>query len=246
MNQGSARSDAGASAAGSGGSRTSASIAAGPGGPDSGGGDPGDRIVRHTGFDRALHWLTALSVLVLLGTAFLPILGVEFAWVMVHWITGLVLTLAVAVHIVRALFWRRLGPIWIGRRDLADAAAVVRSTLRLGAGPGKPGKYSFAQKAVHLAFAIVVLTAIVTGVLMMVRIDTPWWDRNPYWLADTTWGVVYVLHGLAALCLITMIMAHVYFALRPDKWRFTRAMLLGWITQSEYRAGHDPNRWQVD
>ena len=81
---------------------------------------------------------------------------------------------------------------------------------------------------------------------MMVRMDTPWWQRNPYWLSSSTWGVVYVLHGLAALVLVTMIIAHVYFALRPEKKMFMRSMILGWITRQEYADHHDPQRWKVD
>jgi cytochrome b subunit of formate dehydrogenase len=208
---------------------------------------PADRIVRHAGLDRAIHWIAAVSVLALLFTAFLPILGIEFAWVTIHWVAGFVLIAIVAVHVVRAVMWQDLRSMWIDSRDLSDAAAIVRRTWRLpGEPPGKPGKYSFAQKLIHLAFTVVVLAAAVTGALMMVKIDTPWWERNPYWLSDGQWGVVYVVHGLAALCLVTMVMAHVYFALRPEKLHFTRSMILGWITRAEYRDEHDPNRWQVD
>jgi len=205
------------------------------------------RIVRHATIDRVFHWVSALCVLTLLATAFLPILGVEFAWVDVHWVTGLVLILAVLVHIVRALLVQELKPIWIGMADLREAAAIVRSTLRRDvAGTPKPGKYSFAQKLIHLAFALVVLTALATGGAMLARIDTPWWPRNPYLLTADTWGMIYVLHDLAALVLITMVMMHVYFALRPEKWPFTRAMIRGWITRAEYSEHHDPQRWQVD
>jgi len=209
--------------------------------------DRTDRIVRHAAVDRAIHWLTAACVLTLLATAFLPILGLEFAWVTVHWVTGWVMIAIVLVHIVRALFWQDLRAVWIGGRDVRDALAIVRSTLRLGGGaPAKPGKYSFAQKLIHAAFTLVILVAIGTGALIMVKIDTPWWDRNPYWLGDATWGVVYVLHDLAALSLVTMVMTHIYFAIRPEKRLFTRSMILGWITREEYREQHDPNRWQVD
>ena len=208
---------------------------------------PADKIVRHAGPDRAIHWLAAASVLVLLFTAFLPIVGMQFPWVTLHWAAGLVLTAVVAVHIVRAAIWQDLRSVWIGREDLRDAAAIVRATWRLpGVPPGKPGKYSFAQKLIHHAFAIVILATIVTGGMMMVKIDTPWWDRNLYWLTDSQWGVVYVVHGLGALLLVTMVMTHVYFALRPEKRHFTRAMILGWITRAEYREQHDPARWPVD
>ncbi len=205
------------------------------------------RVTRHLRIDRIFHWVTAVCVLTLMATAFLPILGLTFSWLGIHWVTGLVLIAAVLFHILRVLLKQGFGAMWIGGKDLGDAAAIVRATLRRDAGAlPKPGKYSFAQKLIHHAFAVVVLTGVGTGGAMLVRIDTPWWKRNPYLLSDATWGVVYVLHGLAALTLITMVMLHVYFALRPEKLLFTRAMLRGWITRAEYTEHHDPERWQVE
>jgi formate dehydrogenase gamma subunit len=205
------------------------------------------RVVRHALADRVFHWLTAACVLTLLGTAFLPILGLKFDWVMVHWMTGLVLIGAVLFHLVRSLFWQSWRTMMIGGADVREAAAIVRGTLRRdGADVPKPGKYSFAQKLIHLFFTLVVLASIATGALMLAHVETPWWRPNPYLLRDATWGVVYVLHDLAALTLITMVMTHVYFALRPEKLAFTRAMLRGWMTRSEYEQHHDPKRWQVE
>lgn len=206
-----------------------------------------DRIIRHRAPDRVLHWIVAVSVLALLATAFLPILGIEFAWVAIHWWSGLVLILAVTIHVLRSLFAKKLGLVWIGFRDLKDAIRIAKFSLRATSEmPPKPGKYSFAQKFIHLAFAVVVLGACVTGALMMVKVDTPWWQRNPYWLSDDTWGVIYVVHGLSALLLITMVMSHVYFALRPEKAMFLRSMVVGWISRGEYERVHDPERWQVN
>lgn len=210
-----------------------------------GGSATAERIVRHALPDRLFHWLSAACVLTLLGTAFLPIVGVEFAWVTVHWIAGIVLTVAVLFHAVRVLARGTLSSMWIGRADVADAVDIAGATLRRALPTRRPGKYSVAQKLIHHAFAAVVLTALVTGGLMLLRIDTPWWRRNPYLLPDATWGIVYVLHGLAALLLITMVMMHVYFALRPEKLKFTRAMIRGFITRAEYDEHHDPSRWQV-
>ena len=182
-----------------------------------------------------------------MASAFLPILGLTFSWVGIHWVTGLVLIAAVLFHILRVLFKQGLRAMWIGGRDFGDATAIVKATLQRDAREvPKPGKYSFAQKLIHHAFALVVLTGVGTGGAMLVRIDTPWWKRNPYLLSDGTWGVVYVLHGLVALILITMVMLHIYFALRPEKLLFTRAMLRGWITRAEYSEHHDPQRWQVE
>jgi formate dehydrogenase subunit gamma len=205
---------------------------------------PAARRMRHARVDRWFHWLTAAAVLVLMGTAFLPILGLQFAWVTIHWIAGLVLAAAVLLHTVRALFWQSLRSMWIGARDLRDWVHLLRwSWGRSDRPPPKPGKYSLAQKLAHHAFSVLVLAAIVTGGLMLVKIDTPWWDRDPYWLPDRVWGLVYVVHDLAALSLITMVMVHIYFALRPEKRVFLRSMWRGWITQREYHAYHDPERW---
>jgi len=206
-----------------------------------------DRIVRHAGIDRLVHWISAASVLALLATGFLPILGVEFAWVTIHWSVGLLLIVAVLFHIVRSLLKKRLSTVLIGPRDLKDAVAVAQYSFRISrAAPAKPGKYSFAQKLIHLGFALVVLAACITGAMMTVKIDTPLWERNPYWLSDETWGLVYVIHGFSALALITMVMAHVYFALRPEKAMFLRSMIAGWITRGEFEKAHDPDRWQVN
>jgi cytochrome b subunit of formate dehydrogenase len=203
-------------------------------------------VHRHAWPDRVFHWLTAAAVLTLLATAFLPILGVEFAWLAIHWAAGWVLIAALLFHIVRAVGWQPLGRVAIGPRDFRDLAATIRWTFRAtDREPPKPGKYSVAQKLIHALFAVVLLASAVTGGLMMVKIDTPWWDRNPYWLRDETWGIVYLVHDFAALSLVTMVIAHVYFALRPEKLFFTRSMLLGSITREEYAEHHDPSRWRV-
>lgn len=205
-----------------------------------------DKIVRHAGPDRLIHWIIAGCALVLLATAFLPILGIEFAWVVIHWWTGVVLIVAVVAHIARSLIAKRLALVWIGARDLRDAWQIAKMNLRRANGPlPKSGKYSFAQKLIHLAFAVVILAVSASGAMLMVKVDTPFWERNPYWLSDEAWGAVNVVHGLSALLLITMVMTHVYFALRPEKLMYLRAMLLGWITRGEFDRIHDPQRWQV-
>jgi len=191
---------------------------------------PAGRVQRHKFIDRAYHWTMAVAVLILLVTAFLPILGVKFAWVDIHWVTGLVLTAIVLFHIIRASFWQNFWSMMIDSEDLKDPF-------------GKPGKYSLAQKLYHLAIAVLILAAIASGLLMWRKVDTPFWQRDPYWLSTDSWGVVYAIHGLAGMALVTMVIVHVYFALRPDEWHLTRSMLRGWITRKEYLDHHDPRRW---
>ena len=206
----------------------------------------GDKLLRHTLADRIFHWVMAGAVLVLLGTAFFPILGLDFPWVTAHWVSGLVLTAAVLFHIVRAFFFQDLKTMWISLEDLRNLIELIRWNFRLSpAIPGKSGKYSLAQKLIHHVMTLIVLLVVVTGLFMLVKIDTPWWERNPYLLEESSWGFIYVVHDLTAMCLITLVMVHIYFSVRPEKLFFLRSMLLGWITRKEYLEHHDPRRWKI-
>ncbi|MGQ4807277.1 hypothetical protein NKDENANG_00621 [Candidatus Entotheonellaceae bacterium PAL068K] len=205
-----------------------------------------DRVLRHTLASRLFHWSMAASVFILLFTAFLPILGLKFSWVTPHWIAGLVLSAAILFHIVHASFWKGLGFMWITPRDLRDGWLVLRQIVGLAEpAPGKPGKNPLENKLFHHLTSLATLATIVTGLMMMVRVDTPFWRRNPYLLPDSTWGVIYVVHGAASVALITLIIAHIYFAIRPEKRWITRSMLVGWIPLHRYLEHHDPERWPV-
>jgi cytochrome b subunit of formate dehydrogenase len=204
------------------------------------------RVIRHRGPDRLYHWLMAIAVLTLLGTAFLPILGWKFAWVDIHWMAGVVLAVLVVFHIVRSLVWLDAGSMMIWPRDIGEACAATRYELAGGPPPPKPGKYPLLQRGYHALIAIVILALIVTGGLMMMKIDTPFWTRNPYFLTQSSWGVIYVIHGLAAMTVLALVMVHIYFAVRPEKLWITRSMIVGWITRGDYLAHHDPARWQPE
>jgi cytochrome b subunit of formate dehydrogenase len=80
---------------------------------------------------------------------------------------------------------------------------------------------------------------------MLKRVRTPFLTRNPYLFSDSTWGITYVVHGLAGVALVGLVIAHVYFAVRPEKWWITKAMLVGWITRRQYLEHHEPSRWRV-
>jgi formate dehydrogenase subunit gamma len=206
----------------------------------------GDRVLRHHLADRLYHWIMAAALLTCLFTAFLPILGWKFEWVTTHWIAGIVLTATVLFHIVRAVLWQDFWSMVFEPRDVTNSWRFIRRALGLGGPPPSlDAKYSPLQKLFHLLIAIVVLAIVATGLLMLAKIDTPFWRRNPYWLADTQWGMIYVIHGLCAMGMITLIMAHVYIALRPEKLWMTGSMIHGWISRDNYLAHHDPQLWPL-
>jgi cytochrome b subunit of formate dehydrogenase len=63
---------------------------------------------------------------------------------------------------------------------------------------------------------------------------------------DMTWGLTYLLHGLAGVSLIMLIMIHIYFALRPEKLVITKSMVFGTLDREHYTQHHDPERWAAD
>ena len=88
-------------------------------------------------------------------------------------------------------------------------------------------------------------TGRITGLLMLKSIRTPLFVRDPYFLSDAARGITYVSHGLAGTGLVGLVIAHVYFAVRPEKWWITKSMILGWITRRQYLEHHEPSRWRV-
>ena len=202
-------------------------------------------IERHTFMARMFHWVMAACMFVLLFTAFLPIVGVRFAWVEWHWIAGLVLTGSIIYHIIHATFFLDFWSIWIGPKDIPEfKTEMMREMGRDVAGP-KSGKYPLGNRLYHLAILVVGLTAAISGMVMMARVRQPLFTRNPYLFADTTWGLTYVLHGAMGVALVGLVIAHVYFAIRPEKFYITKSMLFGYMTRRDYLAHHDPARWKV-
>ena len=205
-----------------------------------------ERVPRHSLAARAFHWSMAAAMFVLLVTAFVPVLGIQFPWVTIHWIAGVALTAAILYHVVHVFGWQDFWAMWIKPSEIPQGMEELKHALGAGSGEApKAGRYAFDHKLYHHMAAAAGLAAIVTGLLMMVRIDTPIWTRNPYLLSDGVWGVVYVVHGLAGVALIGLVTAHVYFAVRPEKRWMTWGMIRGWISREYYLAHHDPAKWVV-
>jgi cytochrome b subunit of formate dehydrogenase len=204
------------------------------------------RIPRHSLVARLFHWIMAASMLTLLFTAFLPKVGVEFDWITYHWIAGAVLTASIVFHVIHASFWLDFWSIWPDRQDVQDAARRVSRFVGLNAPPPRKfAKYPLENKLYHGAIIVTGLTAIGTGLFMLSRVRTIFLPRNPYVFGDMTWGLLYVLHGLAGVGLIALVIVHVYFAIRPEKVEITKSMIFGTMSRDFYLKEHDPERWRV-
>src|SRR5579872_4601254 len=205
------------------------------------------RIPRHSLVARLFHWVMAAAMFTLLFTAFLPKVGVQFDWVTYHWIAGTVLTASVIFHVFHASFFLDFWSIWPDRADLEDATRRLRRFFgRPSLPPRKSPKYPLENKLYHGAIVMTGLAVILTGAFMLFRVRTNFLPRNPYLFGDMTWGMMYVLHGLAGVGLIALIMVHVYFAIRPEKLEITKSMIFGDMSREHYLEHHDPRRWEPE
>jgi len=205
-----------------------------------------EQVTRHSFGARFFHGIMALSMLALLFTAFLPKVGVQFAWVKWHWIAGIVLTISVLYHIIHASFVLDFWSIWPDAQDREDAGNRLKLAMGQSApAPKKFAKYPLENKLYHMVVMLAGLSAIGTGVFMMKRVRTPFFVRNPYLFSDMTWGWMYVLHGLAGVGFVGLVTVHIYFAIRPEKLFITKSMIFGTISRENYLGHHDPQRWVV-
>ena len=206
-----------------------------------------ERIARHSLAARLFHWIMAAAMFVLLFTAFLPKVGVQINWVTYHWIAGVVLTASILFHIIHASFFLDFWSIWPDKMDLQDSWKRVQRFFGKSAPlPRRWGKYPLDNKLYHGVIVLCGLAVVVTGVFMMFRVRTGILPRNPYLFGDMTWGLMYVLHGLAGVGLIALVIVHVYFAVRPEKLPITASMIVGSMSREYYLQEHDPERWVVN
>ena len=147
-----------------------------------------DQILRHSLMARLFHWVMSASMFVLLVTAFFPILGIQFDWVVWHYWAGAVFSGTIAYHIVHTTFWLDFWSIWAGPKDIPEfKALMLRETGQIAKAP-QPGKYPLGNQLYHLILVVVGLTVIATGVVMMFRIDTPFFTHDPYLITEGAWG----------------------------------------------------------
>lgn len=177
------------------------------------------RQQRHGVTARLYHWSLAASVYLLVLTGFSPVIGIRFAWVEPHWVAGLLLSLLVIGHIGHSIVSRRYRIMaWPSRQGLAAQ------------------KYTDAQKLYHWAIGSLLTLLVATGIVLTTGIDSVLGRADPHMLGPWWRGMMFVCHGLAALCCMPLILVHTYLALLPEN---------SWLLRSIIR-GHDDRRSDTD
>ena len=115
----------------------------------------------------------------------------------------------------------------MGAKDFREGLGHFRHLLSSKSPePEKPGKYPFDHRMYHQGIVVASLAAIVTGVLMTLRIKTPFWEPNAHYplvdqavsglnelgepaimvMPGAATGLVSVFHGIAGVLLILMVL----------------------------------------
>ena len=135
---------------------------------------------------------------------------------------GIVLVLSVLFHLYRVIFVHGLKNMMPAADDFREIGREIRRESHRGL---SDAKFDALQKGYHASVAAAVVAATVTGLLMLAKIDTTFWRRDPSVLSDQAWGFVYVIHGASAMIILFLFLLHVYFSVLPEH----RALLISMI-----------------
>lgn len=225
-----------------------------------------EEVERFTATQRASHWIMAASIFLLMLSGFLmmnsnvtvrTIAGIS--WVDVHIIFSIVLIGYLVFHLGHVAYKGTWKAMWVGRREVKDL--IVRGKNFLGQADEYPRQFEYpsAQKFLHLGVTGATLGVIVTGIVMLRRIEIPFlWDparefsllgvQFSQGVGEPGWGLVtwsFVLHDLSAIMMVSLVLGHMYFALRPDEWGITRSMVTGTVSVETYAKKYSPDSWVV-
>lgn len=178
----------------------------------------GELYLKHSLYERVVHWVMALAVLLLVLSG----LNIRFPglipWGMstmnsarfVHFVSMYALMfswLAYTVHLVFDEFRDEV----VGRADIKGLPAMLRYYLFLsGAHPEYP-RYNPLQKLSYNVVWVMALVQIVTGAML-------YWSSRTMWAADYLGGLmaIRVLHDFMTYLFISYIIVHVYLVLSSD------------------------------
>jgi len=225
-----------------------------------------EEIERFSATQRASHWIMAISIFLLMLSGFLimnhavtvkTVLGV--AWITIHEVAAIVLIGYVLFHLGHVASKGTWSEMWFGRREMADLWVRFENLVGATEEYPKQFKYPSAQKLLHLAVTGAVLGLILTGLVLLRRVETPLWAAaREFSFLGVTFGLggssvsdmglvpwSFVLHDFLAVGVLALVMGHVYFALRPQEWPITRSMVTGRISARAYAEKYSPTSWAV-
>ena len=208
-----------------------------------------EKMLRHSGLVRLVHWSIALSTftLIITGMFQLPLAKRYFidqlpglSWtadysstVLIHYIAAAVLLSAVSVHIVYHVIRKEYNLI-PKKGDLKESYQIIKSMFGLCEEP-KSDKYLAEQRLAYAYMAFSFLLILVTGVVKVIK-NFPAMHFSATFISWVT-----NIHNLATFMIIFGIFAHLAaFAIKAN-WPLLPSMFTGMV-DLEY-AKHRHSIW---
>ena len=225
-----------------------------------------EEVHRFSVAQRASNWIMAISVFLLMLSGFLimnaevtvrTVLGLS--WLLIHEVSAIVLIGYVIFHLGHVASKGTWSEMWFGRRDAEDLWVRLKNFVGATDEYPKQFKYPSAQKLLHWAVTGATLGLILTGLVLLRRVQTPLWAAARefsflgirFGIGGQTVGEMglvpwsFVLHDFLAVATLALVMGHVYFALRPREWAITRSMVTGTVSARAYAEKYSPRSWAV-
>ena len=188
-----------------------------------------------SGYERFVHWLLAISCLLLCFTGmgmmykslnfFGVIMGGLYGLKEVHEITGLVFGVALVLAII--MWWKEAG-VFVFPEDL-DWFKTAGGYLWHVDKVAETGKYNPGQKMFFLTIALFGVLMLFTGFFM-------WFPAFfPFGMELLRW--TYLLHALGFFVIFAFFFVHLYLGTIGNPGT-VQAMITGWVTRNWLKKQH--------
>ncbi|WP_048602061.1 formate dehydrogenase subunit gamma [Rubeoparvulum massiliense] len=204
------------------------------------------KVLRHPRSNRVIHWMTAISIfmLILTGLGQMPIygrynvnklpggawLGEYFSTLTVHYLGGIMLLFITIYHVVYHVAQRQLD-ILPKRGDLKQSYLIIKAMLTKGKEPASD-KYLAEQRLAYLYIAIQVFLLMVTGLMKMAK------NLHFIKLSETTVFWIAQIHNIATFLLIIGIIAHLGAFIMKANRNLLPGMFTGYIDREYATERH--------
>jgi len=194
-----------------------------------------EKIIRHSGVVRAVHWSVVISTFTLIMTGIFQMPMPKrymidqlpgLAWsadfsttLIIHYLAATVLLMAVAVHIFYHSIRKEYNLI-PRRGDVKESILIVKAMFGFGQEP-KSDKYLPEQRLAYVFIAFSFFIIITTGILKVIKnlpgVNMP--DGVLFWVTN--------LHNTGTVLIILGIIAHlIAFAIKAN-WPLVPSMFTG-------------------
>jgi len=205
-----------------------------------------EKIVRHSGLVRLVHWSIALSTftLIITGMFQLPLARRYFidqlpglSWtgdysvtVLVHYLAAAVLLSAASVHVVYHVIRKEYNLI-PRKGDMKESYQIIKSMFGFGEEP-QSDKYLAEQRLAYAYMAFSFFLIIVTGVIKVIK------NFPAVYFPDGFLSWVTNIHNLATFMIIFGIIAHLGAFVIKANWPLLPSMFTGKVDLEYVKHRH--------